>query len=441
MIARKAYKKLLFWKNHKRKQGLLVTGARQAGKTFLIRHFASENYKNLVEINLVEDENAKTAFNSANNSTDILLMISAIAKEKLIPGETLIFIDEVQEAPEIVTAIKFLVEKSNYDFILSGSLLGVELNNIRSFPVGYLDTVTMFPLDFEEYCGAVGIPDTVFNNARKAFVSKKPVDAFLHEQLMRQFFEYLIVGGMPAVVSAFVENKNIQEVRSIQENIIRLYKKDITKYAKDDKLHIKNIYDLIPSELNKENKRFVFRNLEAGAGRYSKYQNSFLWLSDAAAALPVYQVSEAKYPLKLVKTQNLFKLFYSDVGLLTSNFMRGITLEILKKNEFVNYGALFENAVAQELRRCELELYYYNNKKRGEIDFIIENANGDITLIEVKSGKDYKRHNALSNLLSIKNSRIKEALVLSSSNLEQTGSITYLPIYMTGMVGEKNQLD
>ncbi|MDR1765665.1 MAG: AAA family ATPase [Lachnospiraceae bacterium] len=433
-LKRKAYGQLLAWKRRKTRQGLLVTGARQVGKTYLIREFAKEQYGHFAEINLIENRQAASVLDAAESAQDLLMRMSVLAETELVPGETLIFIDEVQMAKETVTSIKFLVEKGGYDFIISGSLLGVELKNIRSVPVGYLDTVSMYPLDFMEYCLARGIPEAAMAAMGNAFTNREALPEYLHERFMSRFSEYLIVGGMPAVVAEFIDSGNIQTVRRLQENLIWQYKQDITKYNEPDSLIIKDIYDLIPSELNNQNKRFILKNMNEHA-RYGKYQECFVWLADAGVALPVYNANEPRYPLKLSKASNLFKLFMNDVGMLTSTFMRDTTIAILGKAGDVNYGSIYENMVAQELASHGHELYYYRSKKWGELDFLVETKEGRVIPIEVKSGKAYKRHRALDNVLAIPEYGIEEAMVFHDGNVLQEGKVSYLPIYMVSQVG------
>lgn len=433
MLERKAYEQLVFWKNHKGKQALLVTGARQIGKTYLIREFGARNYENVVEINLLENVDAREAFETARNTTDLFMRISLVADAELVAGKTLIFIDEVQECKEMVTAIKFLVERTEYDYVLSGSLLGVELADIRSVPVGYLDTVEMYPLDFEEFCWANKIPKSLFaNELTKAFEQFVEVDPFVHERLLSLFHQYLIVGGMPAAVQEFVEEPNMQVVRSIQDNIVRQYKRDISKYNKTDPLGVREVYDLIPSELNAKNKRFVLKSLNENA-RFNSYANDFVWLAEANVALPTYCVEEPVYPLLLSKQSRLFKLFLSDVGLLTSRFMKDVSLDILTKDPQVNYGSIYENVVAQELKAGGFELFYFNSKKYGELDFVVETRGGQILPIEVKSGKTYKRHRALTSILDVSNYHLNRGYVLCEANVSVEGNIVYLPIYLTGL--------
>ena len=241
-----------FYKSENRK-ALLITGARQVGKTYIIRELGKK-YKSFIEINFLENPNARALFENATDSNDLLLRLSAITTTPLIKGETLIFLDEVQECKEIVTAVKFLVEEGSYRYILSGSLLGVDLKDIRSVPVGYMDIVEMYPLDFEEFIRAYGVSDRVMNNLKVCFDNKTTVDAVVHEKLMELFRLYLIVGGMPSVVNQYLATNNLQEVVQEQRNIIALYKKDIAKYDPKNKLYLEDIFDLIPSELNAERK-------------------------------------------------------------------------------------------------------------------------------------------------------------------------------------------
>lgn len=414
---------------------LLITGARQIGKTFSIRQFGKE-FKSFVEINFIENQDAKELFREAKSSNDILLRLSAISSVPLIKGETLVFFDEVQECPEIVTAIKFLVDEGSYRYILSGSLLGVELKDLRSEPVGYMGVKDMYPLDFEEFVTSVGVGCSVMDSIREAWRNRTAVDEFVHNKLMELFRLYLIVGGMPAAVSKYLESNNLQEVLAVQKDIVRMYMRDISKYDPDNKLYIEDIFKLIPPELNAKNKRFILKSLNEHA-KFDRFENSFLWLANAGVALPVYNVEEPKTPLQLSRSRNLFKLFQSDVGLLASQYADGIQLRIIKGDKDINFGSIYENAVAQELVAHGLVPYYYNNKKRGELDFVIE-LNGKVLPIEVKSGKDYETHRALSNIMDCEEYDLPEAVVFCNANLSVSGRIVYAPVYMI-MFFEKNE--
>ena len=417
------------------RNALLITGARQIGKTFSIREFG-KTFKSFIEINFVENPEAVEVFKGAKNSSEILLRLSALTSTPLIKGETLIFFDEVQKCPEIVTSIKFLVDEGSYRYILSGSLLGVELKDLRSEPVGYMGIKDMYPLDFEEFITCLGINEKVLSSLRSSWEERRPVDSFVHTKMMELFRLYLVVGGMPAAVNKYIEKNNLQEVMMVQQDIIRLYMRDIAQYDPDNKLYIEEIFKLIPPELNGKNKRFILKRLNENA-KFERYQNSFLWLKNAGVALPVYNVEEPKMPLLLARSRNLFKLFQNDIGLLAAQYAEGIQLRIITGDKNINYGSVYENVVAQELVAHGLEPYYYNSKKRGELDFVIE-LDGKILPIEVKSGKDYEVHRALSNIMECDEYDLPEAVIFNNDNLRLDGKLVYAPVYMVMFLEKRN---
>lgn len=417
------------------RNALLITGARQIGKTYSIRQFG-KSFRSFVEINFIETPEAVELFKDAKSSRDIMLRLSAITSVPLVKGETLVFFDEVQQCPDIVTAIKFLVEEGSYRYILSGSLLGVKLKDLRSEPVGYMGVKDMFALDFEEFISGLGINDSIIASLRESWRTRMAVDAFVHEKIMELFRLYLIVGGMPAAVSKYIESNNLQEVMAIQQDIIRLYKRDISQYDPENKLHIEDIFNLIPPELNAKNKRFILKRLNENA-KFDRIENSFLWLTNAGVAIPVYNVEEPKMPLLLARSRNLFKLFQNDIGLLAAQYAEGIQMRIIKGDKDINFGSIYENAVAQELAAHGIIPYYYNNKKRGEIDFVIE-LDGKVLPIEVKSGKDYESHRALSNIMNCNEYDIPEAVVFNNGNMHVSGNIIYAPIYMVMFLEKDN---
>lgn len=428
MLNRKIWAKLESFKSNADKKTLLLTGARQVGKTYIVEQFAKAMYRSFVEINFIKDSTAKAIFQDVADEKDVLRRLTAYAQGKLIPGETLVLFDEVQECPEAVTYAKFLVEKGGCHYIYSGSLLGVELKNVRSVPVGYMDEEEMFPLDFEEFLEANGEGADVISEARAAFDGRRAVDAFMHDRLMRYFRLYLVVGGMPAAVQRYVDTNDLAAVAAKQRSVLRAYRRDISKYDPDHALRIREIYDLLPSELASENKRFKMA-VAVPDSRFSRIEDGFMWLKNAGVAIPAFCVEEPKPPLRLSEKRSLFKLFANDVGLLAAMYAEGIQLRILAGEKALNIGAVYENAVAQELRAHGFSPYYFHSKKKGELDFVVENA-GRAMPIEVKSGKDYKRHNALQNVLADKNYPIDEAIVLSNGNLECAGRIVYAPVYM-----------
>ena len=409
------------------KKAILISGARQTGKTESIRNFGENNFDSFIEINFLKNNKAIGLFDDISSPEEILLRITAISSKPLIKGRTLIFFDEVQECKEITTAIKFLVEENNYKYILSGSLLGIELKDIRSIPVGYLEEVQMFPMDFQEFCQAIGLANNVWEAVESSYKEQKSVDKFIHDKMMEILRLYLMVGGMPAAVKRYIQTNNLRFVYEEQRGIINMYKKDISKYDPNNKLYIDETFNLIPAELNAKNKRFIFKELNQNF-KFSRYENSFLWLNDAGVALPTYNADEPKIPLLLSKSRNLFKLFSNDVGLLAAQYGQDIQVKILKNELDINFGAIYENFVAQELKTHGYALYYFNNKKQGEVDFLIEES-GNICPIEVKSGKDYKVHSALNNLISNRNYKISYSVVFNNNNLILEGTTHYYPIY------------
>ena len=427
------YRKIEFfikkWIDSSPQKALLVTGARQVGKTYSIRKTLKENAASFVEINFLENEDALQLFQQSTNAHDLLRGLSVLFGKPMVKGKTIVFFDEVQCCKEIVTAIKFLVDEGSYKYIMSGSLLGVELKDIRSFPVGYLDIRTMYPLDFEEFMKANNFSDEVIEHLRNGYDKLSPVDDFIHQQTMKLFHLYLIVGGMPAAVDIYLKTNNIVKVIEVQKSIIDLYKKDIAQYDPKEKLYLDEILMLIPSEINSKNKRFVLKNLNENQ-KFSRYENCFLWLRDAGVALPTYCANEPALPLMLSKSRNLFKLFMNDIGLLCAMYANGLQLKILQGEININYGAIYENFVAQELTAHQFDLYYYNSKKNGEVDFMIEH-NGALLPIEVKSGKNYIRHVSMTHLLANEQYGIAKGFILQNENISVKGKAVYLPVYMT----------
>lgn len=423
-----------FYKSNPNK-ALMIVGARQVGKSYAIGKFAEAHYESVITIDFIENPEYVSVLENAQGADEILLRLSAVFGDRMIPGKTMIFFDEVQECRELITQIKYLVQDGTYAYILSGSLLGTVFKDIVSAPVGYMDIATMYPLDFEEFAWANGVGEKVIDSLHSSFEQKTAVDAFIHERMTALFELYLIVGGMPEAVSAYLETKNLRKVADAQNAIIRLYKRDISKYDEKDRLYLNEIFDLIPSELNAKNKRFILKNLNEKA-RFDKYYNSFLWLKNAGVALPVNVVDEPKVPLLLSKSQNLFKLFSNDVGLLAAQYGNEIQVRILQHETSMNFGSIYENVAAEELAAHGFALHYYNSKKFGELDFVIE-EDGKVLPIEIKSGKDYYRHNAMDNVLDVTEYGISEGYVFCNGNVETVGKVTYFPIYMLMFLHKK----
>lgn len=410
------------------KDALLLTGARQIGKTYLIRECLKESGIPYIEFNFIEQPELIELFSGAKNTQELLMRLSLVASSSLEKGRTIIFLDEIQEFKDIVTRIKFLVEEGSYRYIMSGSLLGVELSDLRSAPVGYMRVYDMFPLSFMEFATAVGVHQDTLDALQDNFRNRQPVDAFVHQKMLDVFYLYLIVGGMPEAVDTYVKTNNLATVAQVHDKITRLYRTDFSKYETRNKLKLREIYDAMPGQLDQKTKRFQFASIGNGLS-YNKAENDFLWLKDAGVAIPVYNVREPKLPLVISENRNLFKLFFSDVGLLTNHYSDQVKIALLNKEKDINNGALFENVVAQELLCKGHKLYYFNSKKQGELDFVLELA-GKVVPLEIKSGKDYKRHSALNNVLATAEYEIDEAYVFSEGNIEVEDKKIYMPIYM-----------
>ena len=423
------------WINNSNK-ALLVTGARQIGKTWLIREEIKKSGYTKFEVNFIDQPDMIEYLNAEMSAEDFLLKLKLIMPENCKPHKTVVFFDEIQKCPEIVTKIKFLVDEGSFKYAMSGSLLGIELKGIASAPVGYLTILRMYPMDFEEFMVANNVSAATLDMLKEKYETNSPVDEFIHQKLLSMFFVYLIVGGMPDAVKTYIATKDIREVDKIQRDITTLYKEDFSQYEQEDKkLKLKSIYDIIPAELNKQNKRFIFTMLDKEL-KFDRYENSFLWLKDAGVVLPVYNVDAPVIPLMTSKSSNVFRLFSSDIGLLTSAYPAETKIELINKNAEVNNGAHFENAVAQQLTANGFEPYFCKKKNIGEMDFAIE-MSGKVIPIEVKSGKAYKSHKALDNFMNITDYHLNKAYVFSVENVETDGNITYLPIYMCYRVKEK----
>ena len=366
---------------------------------------------------------------------DLIINLSTATNYSFTKGETILFIDEIQDAKDIVTRIKFWVDEGSFRYILSGSLLGVELKNLRSAPVGYLEEIKMFPLDFEEFLLASNVQPEVIAHLRDCFDNERSVSDLIHNKMMEHFRRYLIVGGMPEAVKEYINSGDINKVTEIQLSIIEMYKRDFTKYeAEDKKLMIISIYDLVPSQLLKQNRRFNYSDIKKGL-RFERVESSFLWLASAGVVIPTYNATEPRISLNQNKKSSLVKLYCSDVGLLTSSYGNALRTKILIDDGKVNLGGIYENAVAQELNSHGFQTYFYNSHKNGELDFLIEKA-ASVIPIEVKSGKDYYVHSALTKTVANKEYEVEKAYVLSNYNVKTEGEIVYLPVYMTMFISD-----
>ena len=436
MISRKITCRLEEFYKGGGKSALLIDGARQVGKTYIIEEFGRTHYESVVKIDFVKMKGAIGLFQDVEDEKEIISRISAFSQQPLIEGKTLVFLDEIQKCPEAVTYLKYLVrDDGRYHYILSGSLLGVELRNIRSVPVGVLDEEKMYPLDFEEFILANGESPQLIEAARAAWKERKPLAKPLHERLKKLFRFYLVVGGMPAAVQTYLDTKDIRLVLREQKKILVDYRKDITQYDEQNAMRIREVFDRLAPELNKKNKRFYADSVSEG-GRFDRLEDEFLWLKESGVGIPVYNVEEPRIPLKLAEKPNFFKLFMNDVGLLSAMYMGGIQVKILNGETEINFGSVYENAVAQELTAHGFAPTYYNSSAHGEIDFVIE-RDGCVLPIEVKSGKHYKRHRALAHMMDEPEFGLSSAVVLDDDALRAEGGVFYAPIYMMMFLEQK----
>ncbi len=412
---------------------LLVDGARQIGKTYIINEVGNRLFENYIEINFAEDSITDRLFEDVGTVEDFYLQLSSLYGEKMKDkNNTLIFIDEIQTYPKFLTLLKFLKKDDRYTYIASGSLLGIALSQTNSIPIGSIQTLRMYPLDFEEWLYANGVGDEVIHKMKDSFLKRESLSEPLHKKLMDLFKKYLIVGGMPDAINSYLETKNIWQVRNIQEDIHNYYAIDASKYDQDRKLKIRRIYDLVPSNLENKKKRLVIKNIEEKKGkRYSNYEEEFEYLINSGITLEVKAISNPSFPLIETSSKNLLKLYLNDVGILTNILYKNNIKAILDNEKSINLGAVYESAVAQELGAHNHKLFYYDNKAKGEVDFLIDDYdNLCVCPIEIKSGKDYKVHSAIDAFINNNNYNIKYGYVFSNSkDVEIIDKIIYMPIY------------
>lgn len=428
MLKRKIEEQLEAWYQNPDKKALCIYGARQIGKTTSVREFARIHYENFVELNFLNDRTVHSIFSTAMNAKQIIEQIEVYAGRSLSGSRTLLVLDEIQECPQARTAVKFLVEDGRLDIIETGSLLGVKISEVRSIPVGFEQSVSMYPLDLEEFLWGVGIPQNTIETLRSCFEQEREVAPFLHEEMKKVFLSYLVVGGMPEAVARFIETKNVMDAVHVQNQIRFLYQQDVLKYAQtNQRIRIQEVFSAVPAQLNKPNHRFFLNQIQPKA-RIKQFEDSFEWLIKAGIVLPSYNVEQPCSPLLINEKRNLFRLFYLDTGMLCSCF-EGIQLKILQGDTGLNWGSVLENAVAQNLAANGYPLYYFDSKKYGEIDFVIEDQSR-VSLIECQSGKDFRKHPALDKVGNVSNWTFASKIVLCEGNLKREQEILYLPWYL-----------
>ncbi len=415
------------------KQILLIDGARQVGKTYIIRHVGQKLFENFIEINLIEDFLGDKLFSGIKNTEDFYLQLSMVAGDKMKEKKnTLVFLDEIQAYPHLLTLLKFLSQDAKFTYIASGSLLGVTLSQTTSIPMGSIRKERMFPLDFEEFLYANGMNEFAVSALRTKFQKLEELDEIMHNKLMDMFRKFLLVGGLPDAVNAYLDTHNIQRVRAIQHEIHNYYAVDASKYDEQNKLKIRRIYELIPSNMENKKKRVVAQQIENKKGKiFSDYQDEFEYLINAGIALNVQAISNPKFPLAETEGKNLLKLYLNDAGILSGILYGNNIRAVLDDVRSINLGSVYETVVASELIAQGYKLFYYDNRSKGEVDYLIDDyASLSAVPIEVKSGKDYTVHSALNTLVNNEDYHIQKAFVLSNERkIMHKGKIIYLPVY------------
>jgi len=428
MLERKIDEQLLAWKNKPDKKCLLVKGARQVGKTFSIDKFCRENYEHYIYVNFVLNEDYTSIFDGALDSASIIKRLTLLfPKAKIVPGETVVFLDEIQHCPRARTAMKFLAIDKPFDVIASGSLLGINYKEVPSFPVGYVNHLEMHSLDFEEFCWANGMTREAFGLLKTYFDADETVPRAVHNRMMDLFREYIVVGGMPAVVKGFVDTNHFGTVLETQRGILQDYLDDIAKYAEgNEKAKARECFLAVPRNLAKENKKFQYSVVEKG-GTARKYKGSLMWLYDAGVVNFCYNLSIPQLPLEGNSKSDEFKVYMCDTGLLVAMLEDGSQKDIMDGNLGIYKGAIYENIVADVFTKMGKKLYYYCVPNRIEVDFFIRRG-GQATAIEVKSSENTKSK-SMKNI--IEHYSVQKGIKLSTKNIDQTDKILHLPLYMT----------
>ncbi len=423
---------------------LIIDGARQIGKTFIIRHVGEKLFENYIEINLLEDSLQERLFEKTKTVDDFYLQLSMVAGDKMKQKKnTLVFLDEIQAYPHLLTLLKFLKQDDKFTYIASGSLLGVTLAKTTSIPMGSIEVRHMYPMDFEEFLLANGFGSFAIAAMYQKFCALESLDEQAHNKVMDLFKKYLLVGGLPDAVNSYLKNKNIVYVRNIQREIHEYYAMDAAKYDRENRLKIRKIFDMIPSNLESKKKRVVVQNIENIRGKhFADYQDEFDYLINAGIALEVRAISTPVFPLIESSGKNLLKLYLNDVGILTGILYKHNIRAVLDDVKGINLGAVYESVVASELLAHGFKLFYYDNRSKGEVDYLIDDYESlSAVPLEVKSGKDYRVHSALDHFLSNEDYHIAKGYVLSNEReVIQEGKLIYIPIYYIMFFGYEDKI-
>ena len=433
MLRRKIQQTLKEYFNSDRNKILIIDGARQVGKSYIVRHEGRAAFPNFVEINMIDDRDGSRVFADVKGTEDFYVRLSAVAGRRLgTKDNTLVFLDEIQAYPSMLTMLKFLCDEGRFTYVVSGSLLGVTMHKTLSIPGGRILVEHMYPLDFEEFLWANGVGDELIESMRTKFKNGESHSDGLHRHMLELFKTFLLVGGLPQAVNTYLDSQNIYRVRKIHEEIFNLYKEDASQYSMQEKLQIRRIYDMIPSNMENRKKRLHFNDVEEKKGKAARdYEDDIEYLISAGVALEVRAIANPTFPLISSAKKNLLKLYLNDVGLLSYVLFRNNVTAIKDDQLSINLGSVYETVVATELLAHGHTLFYYDNKQKGEVDFLIDDYDSLTVLpIEVKSGKDYSTHRALDRFIANPDYRVQSALVLSNEGDSRTeNATTYLPIY------------
>jgi len=424
---------------------LLVNGARQIGKSYLVRYVGKKLFKHFVEINLKEDKEGDQVFANVKTTNDLYMRLGNYYSKPLgNKSDTLVFLDEIQSYPHLMTMLKFLNQEGKYRFIASGSQLGVALSETPSVPIGSITVEQMYPLDFEEFLWATGISKEWIEHIRGAFEREECLDESTHDLLLKRFQYYLLIGGLPEAINKYLADRNMVRVRTVHRDIHELYRIDASQYDEEHKLIIRRIYDLIPSNLENKKKRVVYNKIENKTGKhFSDYADEFEYLTNSGVALEVLAISNPRFPLAESEQKRLLKLYLNDVGLLTY-LLYGVNVNaVLQDIKSINLGTVYESVVAQELAAHQFKLHYYDNKSKGEVDFLIDDYKRlQVLPLEIKSGKDYTEHSALTKFLATPEYGITRAIVFSNEReVYKKKGATYMPIYYCMFLQNPSQED
>lgn len=426
-MKRKIENQLVEWKHNHDKRCLLVKGARQVGKTYSIDRFARENYKHYTYLNFDENPTYKTIFDGDLDAETLIKQISLrVPDAELEQGETILFLDEIQNCPRARTALKFLAIDGRFDVVASGSMLGIHYKDVPSYPVGYVDYLDMYSMDFEEFLWANGVKETSIQDVREYFEKKEALPEAMHEKMMELFREYIVIGGMPRVVREFVETHHFAKVLSIQKGILSDYMDDIAKYAEGaDKAKARACFLSIPKHLAKDYKKFRYSLVEPRA-TYRKYGGSLMWLYDAGIINFCYNLSDPALPLAGNARSDVFKVYMRDTGLLVAMLDEGSVEDIIDGNLGIYKGAIYENIIADIFAKSGKKLYYYEKNSKVEMDFFIRYQK-TATAVEVKSAE---KATSKSMTSMIQNYGVRHGIKLTAGNVSGNDTVESLPLYM-----------